>query len=646
MRRHNRASKITVMMLSVLAGLLPAWAWAVEFTARVDRGQITLDDSVALKLTLESETGGRMEPPRFNAPGFDIINEYSSTYVESYFDSTRNHFGAKNRREFTKVLKPQRTGTFAISGIEVTLDGTTYRAPSITVQVVAGGAGTPPPRGYGGSGSGLRGAGKRQTTAPFFVRAEVSKQKIFKGEQIIVSYYLYTRARTYNIEVTKYPELNGFLREDLEMPVVGQNGRMTKERVVLDGVTYDRALLVRYAAYPLKEGKLTIDSMGIRANYYSNEHGDDEGMGDLEDEIFSFFRQMTPKQFSSKNDVLQIEVLPLPAEGKPDGFSGGIGDFNVTSAVNRYEVRANEAVELTVKVEGSGNVASIQDPKTAWPQGVDLYESKARSQGGKAGIGEKVFQYLLIPRQPGKLTLPPVEFDFFDPGKQQYVRKASEPIEINVGEPLPGTTLAAPAGVPQQAVSPDAAPRQELAPIRPPAPDPSSGQGIDFGRTLLALAWAGLLAFGGWVGFDQAMSWRRRRSRDDQARALRRSKSWQSLRERAKSAAHEAKWPDVTQAYEALSGAVYDALDRVYGLGARSHSRGELREMLVGEQGLSEPLWERINQLLEFAETVRFATSAGAVSESAARSQLAKWVLEGEAIDDALRRNEERLTNR
>ena len=357
-------------------------------------------------MSVQSDGNAEVSQPTFQAPDFEVINEYTGTYTESYYDN--GNFGVRNTQQFTRVLKPVHQGMLRISHILIQAGGHTISAPDLVVEVSGAGAGTPPPQGYGGSGMGLRGAGKRVNGRSVLVRAEVDKSKVYKGEQIIVSYYLYRRVRVFNIQVDKYPVLSGFLREDLEMPVLGQ--RLDSERVVLDGVPYERSLLMRYAAYPLQEGKLKIDSTDLKYNYYSTPGG---GATDDEDPLLNFFQQLTPRSGADRSEQLTIDVVPLPEEGKPSSFSGGVGDFNVTSAVDKYEVHANEAVTLTVKVEGRGNVAAIGEPKTKWPNSVELYDSKGNAKTGKGGVGEKDFEILLIPRTPGPLTLPGIEFSLF-----------------------------------------------------------------------------------------------------------------------------------------------------------------------------------------------------------------------------------------
>ncbi len=632
-----------LLILLALAQAWPALAADAEFTAQVDREEVGLDDSVSLKLSIKADGGLSASQPQFQAPDFEVLNEYNSTYVESYYENGR--FGMRNNQTLTKVLKPTKQGTLRISGISITVNGKALRAPDISVRVIAAGGGTPPPRGYGGGGVGLRGAGKRAGGKQVMVRAELDKQQAYKGEQIIVSYYLYRRVRVFNITVDKYPILSGFLREDLEMPVLGP--RLDSEPVVVDGVPWERSLLLRYAAYPLQEGKLKIDDVALKYNYFAQPAGVDE-----DDPILNFFQQMVTRTGAEKSEQLTVDVVPLPDAGKPASFSGGVGDFNVTSAVDKYDVRANDAVTLTVKVEGKGNVASIGEPKAKWPDNVELYDSKGKSKSGKGGVGEKDFEFLLIPRQQGKLVLPGLEFSFFDPVKKTYVTRVTEPIPINVTEAAPGSQAPLPKTQGQGATSGTSSGAQgAAAPAQDDVLDLKTPD--DVGRLVegwlpaamryfyilcvIAFALLGLAAANEAVKRGRGAAAGLRASREKAA-----SKSWDRLRAGAKAAASGAPWTEVTQTYELLTGAVFDALDRSFDVGARSLPRTELKRILVSERGLAEPAWERIGKLLEFGELVRFAATAGAVSERAARGELSRWVSEGESLVKLLDRKGER----
>lgn len=632
-RKSDRIFRSFAAALMIAAS---AWSGAAlraeeaSFSAQLDRAEISSDESVSLTLTLSSAGGVGASEPRFEAPDFEVVNQYSGTQIESRFENGR--FFVRNNQRITQVLRPLRQGVLSIRNIRIQADGRTLSAPDLSVKVSAGGAGAQPPRGYGGGGVGLRGAGKRGGPG-IFVRAELSKQRVYKGEQVVVSYYLYRKARVFNIQVQKYPVLSGFLREDLEMPVLGQ--QLGSEQVVLDGTPYLRSLLARYAAYPLQEGKLRIDSMALKFNYYAA-GGGGGGDEDPNDPFFSFFQQMAPRTSSSESDQVSLEVLPLPLDGRPESFSGGVGDFTVSSAVDKYDVRANEAVSLTVKVEGRGNVASIGEPKAQWPADVELYDSKGRAKTAAGGVGEKVFEFVLIPRRPGKIEIPGIAFSFFDPMKRQYVTRSTDPIAVNVGEPAAGSAPAAQPAARQQGRTPapattePAASSKGLSELRPPESQTSGAGGFFAGfpawRWLYWLSGLGMLALIGLWAWDWISG---RKAREANRSRLREKAPERVLDRLQRLASDRAPWRDITQAYEELSGVLLGALDRRYALGARSYSREALKEQLVGEEGLPGELWRRLSSALEYAELVCFAGAAAGVSEQAARAELPKRV--GEA---------------
>ena len=428
----------------------------VQFTARVDQDQISIEDTVALKLTVSVDSNANASEPQFAAPDFQVVNEFNSVSVQ--YDSAR---GMQKNQEITVVLRPRSKGNFKISGIQIKVDDQVLTANDINIGVTANGprgkqsvqSGGRTGGGFGGGSGRIRlmppgGGAPRRGDDPdsakvsAFIRAEIDRSAVFKGEQIVVSYYLYHQMKVFNLQVEKFPVLSGFLREDLEMPIMGQ--RLESEAVTIKNEPYQRSLLARYAAYPLQEGKLDIDSMTLRYNYYSSPRN---SLVDDEDPFFSFFQQLSPRAAGAESEHLNVQVLPLPEMGRPSSFVGGVGDFTVNSAVNKYEVKANEAVSFVLKVEGRGNVASIQEPKTVWPNGIEMYESKGKSQIDRGGVGRKLFEFLLIPRATGKIQLPAVEVGFFDPIKKQYYTKSTAPIDLTVTESAAGngmTTTTAP----------------------------------------------------------------------------------------------------------------------------------------------------------------------------------------------------------
>lgn len=636
MRTLARSLLISVIAVSTYA-LAPAFA--AEFSATVDREEIALDESVSLKLTVQADGSVPVELPKFTAPDFDVINEYQSQHVESYFDNGR--VGARFSRSFTYVLRPKKTGSLSISGIQIQVEGQSLQAAALRVRVSGGGAATPPPQGYGGGGSGLRGSGKARRGTPIFVRAEVDKDRLYKGEQVIVSYFLYSRAAQFNAQADKFPAMPGFLKEELEMPIV--QGRMADDVVTLDGQVYKRVLLARFAAYPLKEGKLTIDPFGVKVNYYDprGARGTSDDM-DAEDLFQQFFNQATPQTANVRSEPITVEVLPLAGDAPAD-FTGAVGDFSVISAVDRYDLRANEALTLTLKVEGQGNLSTIDTPKITLPEGFEVFESRSQTKSGRGGVGVRVFEYLLIPRRSGEFTLPAIGLSFFDPKTKSYVKKQTDPITVRVAEGDPnaaGSTALPPSRsqenreipIPEKAIQKLYGLKSQLGQASKDAPS------SDLRTLVLALFGLGILGLVAkilWPWIHPVWKKIRPANRSPSAKARDWLRMKQSVGE-GSPGAPTASFRDILQAYEKISSRVYDALDARYQLGARALSRVELREVLVVENKMPEDLWNRVSQLLEFTETVRFASQAGAVSEDRVRAEVGRWIDEAEKLDEAV----------
>ena len=634
-----KIGKASIQLLLVLLAVSPLSAMAeAEFTATLDRDQLSQDESIVLKLTVTSDGSFRSDNLVFSAPDFEEVNRYSQNSRSSQL--INGQLSSTVSQTLNVVLHPLKQGPLKITGISVQVDGATLKAAPLEVQVVAAGAGSPQARvyGQGTQGGGLRG-GRAGTGTPVFMKAELNKSHVFKGEQVIVSYYLYSRTRILSVNPDRGPAFKDFIKDELEMPLY-QNLRASCERVVFGGAPYERCLLLRYALYPLKTGKLSIDRLSLKFQYYAQNLQDDDG----EDfSINSFFQRMAPRESILKSEPVDLQVDPLPTDGKPIAFTGGVGDFQVTTASDKNQVKTNEAINFVVKVEGRGNVSAIGEPRVAWPSGVEVYDTKSKSKTGRAGVGEKVFEYVLIPRQPGTLQIPSIEFAFFDPVKRAYYTRKTEPLNLQVtGEAtVPIKDATSPSGA--QPAAPHASESGAQPATNEPAPlnsldDALTGKVSRLSRvlgTVSSLAWilgavglAGVLAWWVWRALRQ------RKGRRVQAGAG----GSKALRERVARVRFptDATVEDLERAYEKLSGAIFEALDAKYQISSRALARRDLAQILIDEKGIRSDLWDSASKVLEFAEDFRFASRSGAVTVDQARSTFARWREETLRVIDGL----------
>ena len=135
-----------------------------------------------------------------------------------------------------------------------------------------------------------------------------------------------------------------------------------------------------------------------------------------------------------QSNANELNVMDLPA-GKPANFMGAVGDLRMEVTAGSPTVKANEAIDLSVRFTGRANLKLIDAPKLNLPPDFETYDPKINDKitvtgGGMSGSRE--FQYLLIPRHPGQYDLGALSFSFFDPSTSSYKQLSSAPLAYDV----------------------------------------------------------------------------------------------------------------------------------------------------------------------------------------------------------------------
>jgi hypothetical protein len=159
-----------------------------------------------------------------------------------------------------------------------------------------------------------------------------------------------------------------------------------------------------------------------------------------------FFSQEERFALSSRADTLV--VLPLPAIGRPTGFTGAIGtSLTLERHVSPSTASVGEGLAVELRLSGEGNTALWPNPEVTWPPDGRAYLERVDEQvtatDGRIG-GTKTFRYLVVPDSVGALLLPGVSYAYFDLGTERYrqltVSPASVPVEPR-GETAAATAL-------------------------------------------------------------------------------------------------------------------------------------------------------------------------------------------------------------
>ena len=325
-----------------------------------------------------------------------------------------------NTITFTYILMAGKEGTFSIPGATIVADGNNYTSNSVTVKVL------PPDQsaGTGNSNSSNNQAGTKITNNDLFITSTASKTTVYEQEAILLTYKIYTQVNLTGLH-GDMPDLKGFHTQEVDLPSQKQ---WTLEHY--NGRNYNTTVYSQYVLFPQQSGKLEIPSITFE--------GTISQMVASADPFDAFFNGGSYVNVK-KNIVtpkLSINVKELPA-GKPANFSGGVGEFTISSSISTQELKTNDAVTLKLVISGTGNMKLINTPEVGFPQDFEIYDPKVDNKFNltRSGLsGNKVIEYLAIPRHAGTYTIPPVEFSYFDLKSQTYKTLKTDAYTLNVAK--------------------------------------------------------------------------------------------------------------------------------------------------------------------------------------------------------------------
>lgn len=419
-----------VLTISILLLAVPAlFADDVTFEATAPKA-VVVNQQFKLKYIINTH---KAKEPRLPAiEGFSIIagpyrSQQSSTQI------INGEVSSSNTLVFTYTLTADKEGEYKIAGATANINGKDYTSNPITIKVL------PPDKASAATQSGAqqqrsnrasRAADPTNIAADdLFMTATLNKTKVYEQEAVLLSFKVYSAVNLTALN-GKIPDLKGFQIQEVELP---HNKEWSLEHY--KGRNYRTLLWQQYVLFPQQNGEIEIPSAAFEGTVSVQSRSYDPfdffgGMGyvDVKKEL------RTPK--------LKLNVQKLP-DGKPADFSGGVGNFKITSSLSSNDVKANEAVTLRLVISGTGNMKLIKTPEVSFPEDFEVYDPKVdnkislRTNGFS---GNKVIEYLVIPRFGGEYTIPAVKFSYFDLASKQYKTLETQSYTLNVEKGKESTT--------------------------------------------------------------------------------------------------------------------------------------------------------------------------------------------------------------
>lgn len=394
----------------------------VKFTADAPDA-VAAGDQFRLSFTVTSQNVKNFRAPSIN--GFEVLygpsrSQQSSTQI------INGKVNSSSSITFTYMLQATKEGTFTIPGATVVADGKTLTSNQVKIRVLPADqtAATGNRRGQQGGSASKPSSTSGVSNQDIFITATASRTNVYEQEAFVLTYKLYTLVDVRGFENIKMPDFKGFHTQEVSLP---QTKQFTLEHY--NGRNYQSTVLSQYVLFPQQSGKLEIAPARFDASIAKAVRS-----ADPFEAFFNGGSSYVEVKKTLVTPKIVVNVTPLPA-GKPASFSGGVGEFSISSSINTRELKTNDAVTIKIIISGSGNMKLIKTPEIAFPQDFEVYDPKVENKftPSKNGLsGNKVIEYLAIPRHPGTYKIPPVEFSYFDLKTKSYKTLKTEEYELKV----------------------------------------------------------------------------------------------------------------------------------------------------------------------------------------------------------------------
>ena len=396
--------KFYILLFLSLLGLTSVGQEA-KLTATVSKNKLGLNQRLRVEFSINEKGADNFAPPNFN--DFRVVGGPSQSISQSYING-RVSFN----KSYSYVIQPTRKGELTIPSASIFINGKTIQSEPIKIRVLDP-VEIP-----------------KDPNDPNYIAqqnihlvAEVSNTKPYVGEAVYVEYRLYisNQINVYDAGIIQAPKYNGFWSQEIKI-----NGLSAKNGTY-NGEAYKYFTLQKSLLIPTKSGRLSLDPMKMEVVI-----GVPTGRGDF------FGNPITKnirREFASAKKIIISKELPL--KGKPESFTGAVGDYSFAVTTDKSVLKSNESSQIKVSVKGKGNLKLFEIPEIVVPKELEVYapERKERVRILSSGISGSISDiYTVVPQFKGKYKIPNVTFSYFNPSQKKYKTISTEDLFVDVLE--------------------------------------------------------------------------------------------------------------------------------------------------------------------------------------------------------------------
>lgn len=301
-------------------------------------------------------------------------------------------FGDNSVFNYKYFLKASKPGTYTIPAVTITMDGKSYKTQSTTVNIV-------------------KATVDNSITGDLLLKLKPNKSSVYVGEAIRYDLIWYSAFDAEKFELSELPKFDGFIVKTIQ-------SQSKKKLKTINGKKYLTRKRLSFVLTPIKAGKIKLPD--VKGSIYLK-----AGRG--------FFTQYEQKEISTGRLTLNVKPLPTPPAGVADPIM--VGKFKLKTKVDKKALEVNDAVTIRLTLSGNGNLNTLNDIALNIPTAFEALPptTKDNVKTDINGVnGTKTFEFVAIPRQPGKFTIPSITINAFNPKKKKYYKLTSDEIKLTV----------------------------------------------------------------------------------------------------------------------------------------------------------------------------------------------------------------------
>jgi len=367
------------VLLALLMMSMAGWGASVKL--RLSSTEIVEGSPLEVQIIA---TGKNIELPEIqDVGGFPVEGNSVSTKLESTYINGK--FSSKNLKTLHFTFYPEMAMT--IPAFSVKIDGKTYKTKSTKIRVVK------PSKAIAKSVDG------------YSLRIKSNKKSIYVGEPFIVTvdFFEPRNSSVVKVEYTP-PKFKNFFSQSLGDEQLKRSATGTLHQL-------------QYLVSAKKDGNLTILPPKARVGLRSFNGANRDPWGFFANDV---------QWRSVRANALVIESKPVAANVDM------VGDFKITTTVDRDHAKPNAPVTYTIKISGEGSLDDLADPKFDVP-GVTVYGDDAKVQSkvvGEKPVSSYERKYVFISDRD--FTIPSLTFRSFNYKTQKSKRLIARSHKIKI----------------------------------------------------------------------------------------------------------------------------------------------------------------------------------------------------------------------